>query len=82
MVAVLTLLLGLLAESFASKVRHADCWLGWWLVGKLFVCGRVDRNSCDGEEKKLDVEAVLYTEDRGSLSTMTCPLRKCVMLYR
>jgi hypothetical protein len=34
---VLTLLLGLLAESFASKVRHVDCWLGWWLVGELFV---------------------------------------------
>jgi hypothetical protein len=34
---VLTLLLGLLAESLASKVRHVDCWLSWWLVGRLFV---------------------------------------------
>jgi hypothetical protein len=36
-VAVLTLLLGLLAESLASKVRHVDCWLGWWLGVKLCV---------------------------------------------
>jgi hypothetical protein len=39
MVRELTLLLSLLAESFASEVRHVavDCWLGGWLESCLLL---------------------------------------------